>query len=193
MAQAARLTQSERSARSRERLLDATLACLAERGYAGTSFPEVLRRAGLSNGALWRHYRSRADLLAAALLHSERKLAAARQPAAAGLDAAVDALWEYFHAPEVQALIELLFASRHDADLREALSATDRDAARIYFDWLAALLGPDLAERPNFESAARLLALALYGTAVTAGLRPAPAAGLLRAEIRALACDLFEA
>lgn len=186
-----RLTQPERLARTRERILDATLDCLAERGYQGTSFPEVLRRADLSNGALWRHFRSRADLLAAALLHSERRLASSMAAPDGGLDAAVDALWDYFHRPEVQALIELLFASRHDADLRLALQATDRDAARIYFDWLAGLLGAELAERPNFEAAARALTLALYGTAVTAGLRSAQAAEQLREEIRQLARELF--
>ena len=72
-----RRTQRDRRESSRARLLDATLECLAEAGYAGTSFPAILRRAGLSNGGLWRHFRSKAELLAAAMLHSEKLLKAA--------------------------------------------------------------------------------------------------------------------
>src|SRR5919198_426272 len=112
-----RRTQAERRATSRARLLDAALESLAELGYAGTTFPEVVKRAGLSNGALWRHFQSKADLLAAAALHSENELAAttrkgrgAHRSPAERLDAAVEALWRYSTQPAFAALLELYSA-----------------------------------------------------------------------------------
>src|SRR5437667_2411507 len=98
----ARRTQAERREASRAKLLDAALSCLAELGYAGTTFPEVVKRAGLSNGALWRHFQSKAELLAAAALHSEQGLEARvrprrldDRPPGERLDLAVEALWQY--------------------------------------------------------------------------------------------------
>ena len=40
--------QEERSAETRGRLLDATVECLHEFGYAGTTTTEIARRAGVS-------------------------------------------------------------------------------------------------------------------------------------------------
>ena len=44
-------TQAERTAVTTEKLLGATVTSLIERGYRGTSTPEVCRRAGVSRGA----------------------------------------------------------------------------------------------------------------------------------------------
>lgn len=195
-AAAHRRTQASRREASRARILQATLDCLADEGYAGTSLPAILRRARLSNGGLWRHFRSKAELLAAALLYSEEQLAAAVEaspPAESDrIEAAADRLWDYLHQAPGQALIELIFASRHDEDLREALSRSDRDAGEIFFRVLAVLVGPVAAEHPDFRRRGRALALALYGSSLTAGLRNQQSDEGLRAEFRLLARDLFE-
>src|SRR3954451_949467 len=82
-------TQAERRATSRAKLVDAALTCLAERGYAGASLPEIVRRAGLSNGGLWRHFPSKAELLAATSLEAERRLlSSTRRVGAADFDGA---------------------------------------------------------------------------------------------------------
>src|SRR3954451_22962343 len=62
-----RRSQAERRADSRQRLLDAAIACLAEAGYARTTVAAVLARAGLSNGAMWRHFPTKAALVTAAV------------------------------------------------------------------------------------------------------------------------------
>lgn len=193
-----RQTQAERRAISREKILDAAVSCLAERGYAGTTFPEVLRRAGLSNGAMWRHFRSKADLLVAAVLHAEAQLVAPdRDPPApnrsetARVDAAVEHLWGYAHSPGCQALIELLRASRSDPELRAALIGRDSDAAGLFFDACARSLGPELAGRPMFRHNARMLGLVLYGTALTEGLRSESQENRLLGELKQLARKLF--
>ena len=60
-----RRTPAEQARRdaTRARLLAAAHALVAERGYAGCAVTEVAARAGLSTGALYRHWPSKADLL----------------------------------------------------------------------------------------------------------------------------------
>jgi AcrR family transcriptional regulator len=51
----------------RDRLVAAAAEVFAERGYDGTRVPEVVRRAGLSTGAIYTNFRNKADLLLAAV------------------------------------------------------------------------------------------------------------------------------
>jgi AcrR family transcriptional regulator len=54
---------------SRDRLLDTALKLFAEQGYAATSTAEIQKACGMSpgSGALYRHFRSKNDVLRAAL------------------------------------------------------------------------------------------------------------------------------
>lgn len=54
---------------SRERLLDVALELFASRGYAATSTAEIQKASGMSpgSGALYRHFRSKNEVLRAAL------------------------------------------------------------------------------------------------------------------------------
>src|SRR5208282_2690558 len=64
---APRRSQAERSATTRDALLDATIACLVEDGYANTTTSRVAERAGVSRGAHLHHFQTRQVLLAAAM------------------------------------------------------------------------------------------------------------------------------
>src|SRR5437762_2972866 len=95
-----RRTQEERSASTRVRLLDATIECLFELGYANTTTTEIARRAGLSRGAQLHHFPTKAELVITAVDHlfarrtAEFRAAFANLPA--GVDraaAAIDLLW----------------------------------------------------------------------------------------------------
>ncbi|WP_026412443.1 TetR/AcrR family transcriptional regulator [Actinomadura oligospora] len=55
------------SAEARERLLAAAAEVFVERGYSGTATSEIARRAGLSTGAIYSRYASKAELLADAI------------------------------------------------------------------------------------------------------------------------------
>jgi AcrR family transcriptional regulator len=59
-----------------QRLLDATARVFARQGYAGTKIMDIVREAGLSTGAVYGRFRSKNDLLRAAIL--ERTLRVAR-------------------------------------------------------------------------------------------------------------------
>ena len=152
----------------------------------------------MSNGAMWRHFRSRADLLVAATLQSMRALrelqpepAMDAMPPAIRLDATVDRLCALPNEPPFQALIELLLASRTDDELRVQLAATDRDAGDLFFESVARLVGPGLAAHPHFRRNVRAIALNLYGAALTAGLRAPTSDDQLSGELRELARGMF--
>src|SRR3954469_995273 len=66
---ATRRSNAERSASTQNRLLDATIECLIERGWAGTSTTEIVRRAGVSRGAQGHPFPSKEALVLAAVEH----------------------------------------------------------------------------------------------------------------------------
>jgi AcrR family transcriptional regulator len=190
-----RRSQGERRASSKARLLDATVASLAERGYAGTSLPEVVRRAGLSNGALWRHFRSKADLMAAASLEAERRLVTVEldDPAGDPVDRVVARLLHWTEQPAMLAIVELLLASRGDPELQAALAELDERASAMFVDVVRRLLGPELAAHPHARGNIRALGLTLYGLTLTHHLRPTGAADDVAHDLRRIVHRLFAA
>ena len=119
-------TQAERSAATRVRLLDATIDCLVELGWSGTSTTEVVRRAGVSRGAQVHHYPTKEDLVVAAVEHlcsrrmAEYRAAIERLPASERTPAAsIDLLWSVWSGPTLEAWLELIVACRTRPALRE--------------------------------------------------------------------------
>jgi AcrR family transcriptional regulator len=126
-------TQAQRRAVTRSRLLDATVACIAELGYARTSTTEVVRRAGVSRGAQVHHFPTKADLVASALDHvferrnAEFRAAFARLPEGTNKAvAAIDLLWPMFEGHTFDAWLELAVAARTDPELQARLTAVMR-------------------------------------------------------------------
>lgn len=63
----ARVGEASTSESTRQRLLDAATEVFLEKGYEGTRVAEVARRAGLTTGAIYGNFGSKADLLTEAL------------------------------------------------------------------------------------------------------------------------------
>src|SRR3954463_12947322 len=98
-----RRSQAERSATTREALLDATVACLIEDGYANTTTSRVAERAGVSRGAHLHPFPTRTALVAAAHEHLPRRRGAELYAAASDLPegrgriaAGLDLLWDSY-------------------------------------------------------------------------------------------------
>ena len=66
-ARVGRKTQPERTAATRQKLIEATISCLVECGYAATSTTVVADRAGVSRGSIFYNYPTKADLMLAVL------------------------------------------------------------------------------------------------------------------------------
>ena len=101
---------AQRSSVTRATLLDAARALFAERGYAGVGTEEIVRRAGVTRGALYHHFRGgKAALFEAVVEQIEQELVeevaagalAAPDPFEA-LEAGVDAWLEACVRPDVQ-------------------------------------------------------------------------------------------
>lgn len=121
-----RRTQAERRAAAISALVDATVSSLCERGYAGTTTAEISRRAGMSQGGLFRHFGTRLELVVAAADEVRaRQLAAFRSALGRLGEATVEdcvlLLRAACRAPMNAAWYALLVAARTDPDLRRAL------------------------------------------------------------------------
>ncbi len=62
-----RRTQAERRAATRQALLEATIDAVVARGYAGATVSVIAQYAGVSQGALFNHFETKADLFGAAV------------------------------------------------------------------------------------------------------------------------------
>jgi AcrR family transcriptional regulator len=69
-----RRTQAQRRATTRRALLDAARSLFAERGYQGAAAEEIVRRAGLTRGALYHHFEDKRDLFRAVVDEMESEI-----------------------------------------------------------------------------------------------------------------------
>jgi len=121
-----RAPQQERSSATRAKVLDAALDSLLELGYTNATAAVVADRAGVSRGAMQYHFRTKSELLAAAVeqlvgrLSEDMSRAAERLHPASGVDrtaAAIDAWWANSSRPLFVAWLELNVAARTDPEL----------------------------------------------------------------------------
>jgi AcrR family transcriptional regulator len=74
-----RLTEDRRQAR-REQILDAARACLLELGPEKVSMEMIIARSGLSTGAVYRYFKGKEEIMAAAVDASTEEIGAAVAP-----------------------------------------------------------------------------------------------------------------
>jgi AcrR family transcriptional regulator len=174
-----RRTQAERRASTRAALLQATIECLIELGYAGTTTNEVQLRAGVSRGALTHHFASKSDLLLAAMDYLYDDFSASILDAAATLPSgeerirpAIGMLWARFNGPLFLAAMELWVAARTDLELRDALLPHERRLGGQLRGLARELFGEEIAAHPAAESIYRVLLTSMRGQAMTYALKP---------------------
>jgi AcrR family transcriptional regulator len=140
-----RRSQQERSATTRARLVDATVASLIELGYAATTISRVQERAGVARGTLLHHFPHRADLLVAVVedVASRRLHVLADAPGTGGWDAAVDLVWSDLQSPAFLAVLELWVAARTDPDLHTALVPVERTVFEAVHRAVATMVDDD--------------------------------------------------
>ena len=74
--------KAQRSEATRAALVSAARELWADRGYAGAGTEEIVKRAGVTRGALYHHFADKTDLLRAVLHELSRELAEASATAA---------------------------------------------------------------------------------------------------------------
>lgn len=174
-AAAPRRTQSERSAETRARLLDAAIESLIETGYAATTVRAVTERAGVSQGAQSHHFPHRVDLVASAFEElAERRIGRYGDRArslsgdrASRFRALLDLLWEDFSSELFTVAAKLWVAAADDQDLRERLIPVEKRIYRATAE-IAREVAGELGSEPGFE---RNLAVAMNTVAGLALVR----------------------
>ncbi len=153
MTAATRVPQEERTRLMRQRLLDATIECLVEHGWSGTSTTLVSQRAGVSRGAQLHHFPTKNDLVLAAVAHLSDKRAEELREAARHLPrgrrrtrAVLDMFAEHFTSPVFNAALELWVAARTDATLHAAVVPLEQRVGREAHQIAVAALGVDEGE-----------------------------------------------
>ncbi|MDN0194099.1 TetR/AcrR family transcriptional regulator [Streptomyces sp. S.PNR 29] len=142
-----RLPKQDRSRATRQRLLEAAVACLAEHGWAGSTVSVVAERAGVSRGAAQHHFPTREDLFTAAVEYvAEERSTALRalfpQGAAGDRRAVVAALVDLYTGPLFRAALHLWVAASNEDQLRPRVTELEarvgRETHRIAVDLLRA-------------------------------------------------------
>ena len=129
------------AAETRERLLRAAADVFAERGYDGTRVVDIAAAAGVSNGALYAHFGSKAELLVAALrAHGKQGLAdlVAADPSRPVTELLLEAgrCLRLRRDSQGYLVVEALIAARRDQDV----AALMRDYTGERVGWLAGLV-----------------------------------------------------
>ncbi|MEV7397838.1 TetR/AcrR family transcriptional regulator [Aeromicrobium sp. NPDC092404] len=150
-----RTPQGERTRAMRLRLMEATVECLVELGWAGTTTTVVSQRAGVSRGAQLHHFPSKQDLVVAAVGHlterrrEDMRAAAAELPVTGRTRAVLEILSQQFVSPVFFAALELWVAARTDADLRAEVAPLERRVGRETHAYAVELLSIDEGRGDN--------------------------------------------
>ena len=162
-----RKTQEQRSREMRKRLIEATLDCLEEFGYHGTSLPLILDRAGVSRGGWNHHFKTKKELIASAAREGlfEEAIKKATEDSSEIQNNEIsqtllDYIWDNFYQGRTRNIwVELTVASRTDKELNQLM-------APIFMEFVDSL---DTIWRTKFKTTVRakasvelLLNLTLY-------------------------------
>lgn len=139
--------QQQKSARTRQRLIEAAIDCLVEGGYSGLTTQRVAERTGVSRGAMHHHFSTRLDMVTAVIdcvFYERMRLflddylgEVARGGEDELVEIATAAHWRSVQTREYAAYLELAVAARTDPELHQFFEP----AARRYDDvWTSEMI-----------------------------------------------------
>ncbi|MRH91934.1 TetR family transcriptional regulator [Nocardia sp. SYP-A9097] len=145
--------KQDRSRATRQRLLEATIDCLAETGWAAATVAVVAERAGVSRGAAQHHFPTREDLITAALdyMFDTRMAQSLTDAQAIGevaegqgrTEAVVTALVEGYTTPFFKAALQVWTHAAADPTLRELIMPMEARFGRASHRMAVEALGVD--------------------------------------------------
>ena len=110
-----RRSHAERTAETREKIIEAVVATIDELGFRKTTAAEIAKRAGVTWGAVQHHFGGKDGILAAVLEDSFSRFAEriAAVPSRQGsleqrVSQFVDGAWEHFSSPRYRSTFEIL-------------------------------------------------------------------------------------
>ncbi|OII66084.1 TetR family transcriptional regulator [Streptomyces sp. CC53] len=160
-ATAARAPKQDRSRATRRRLLEAAVACLAERGWAGSTVSVVAEHAGVSRGAAQHHFPTREDLFTAAVEYvAEERSEALRALDGRSRTEVVEGLVGLYTGPLFRAALHLWVAASGEEQLRLRVTELEARVGREAHRMAVELLGADESRPGVRETVQGLLDMA---------------------------------
>jgi AcrR family transcriptional regulator len=151
--------QADRSRETRRKLMEATVECLVERGWAGTTTTVVAERAGVSRGAQLHHFRTRGELVAAAVEHlgaeSVLDLKERAEQVNGSTVAVVELIADFYASDLFTAALELWVAARTDPELKTVVVPLEARLGRETHRLAVELLGAD-ESKPGVRESVQL-------------------------------------
>ncbi|MFI6089268.1 TetR/AcrR family transcriptional regulator [Streptomyces sp. NPDC051218] len=139
-----RSPKQDRSRATRQRLLEAAVACLAESGWAGSTVSVVAERAGVSRGAAQHHFPTREDLFTAAVEYvAEQRSTALKELPAQDRASVVAALVDLYTGPLFRAALHLWVAASNEPQLGSRVTELEARVGRETHRIAVELLGAD--------------------------------------------------
>jgi AcrR family transcriptional regulator len=166
---APRRTQAERRALSRQRVIDAAIAVISDRGYSGTTLAAIGEAAGYSRGLAHHHFGSKVELMRAVVAEMERRFQqnVLRPPPAGqtGLDAVLSFVDDYLayvaaSGPDrMRALFVLMFESLAGAPELRPIIAEMSATRRVFIRLLIEQGIADGTIRPEIDAEAQAVVI----------------------------------
>ncbi len=174
-------TQQQRREETVARLLQASIDTIVEVGYARASAAIITKRAGVSVGALFRHFETMGDFMAATAYEVLRRQLdiftkqVAEIPAdRPALEAALAILRDITAGTTNAVLYELMIAARTDDKLKETLQhVLGQYRAKIY-DAARTLPGAEGFPEETFPAIVAVLTNVFDGAAIVGAVLPQP-------------------
>jgi AcrR family transcriptional regulator len=174
-------TQQQRREETVARLLEASIATIIEVGYARASAAVITKRAGVSVGALFRHFDTMGDFMAATAyevlrrqLDSFAKQVAAIPSDRPALEATLAILRDITSSPTNAVMYELMIAARTDEKLNATLQNVLEQYSTKIGDVARTLPGADSFPQENIPVLAALLINTFDGAALVGAVLPQP-------------------
>jgi AcrR family transcriptional regulator len=174
-------TQQQRREETIARLLDASIETIVEVGYARASAAVIARRAQVSDGALFRHFATMGDFMAATAHEVMRRQLdlftkrvaeiPANKPA---MEAALTILRDVTGNSTNSVMYELLVAARTDEKLRATLQEVLTEYAANIYEIARALPGADQFPEENFAALVAIMTNTFDGAALVRAVMPQP-------------------
>jgi AcrR family transcriptional regulator len=174
-------TQQQRREETVARLLDASIETIIEVGYARASAAVIARRAKVSDGALFRHFSTMGDFMAATAYEVMRrqlelftKLVTeipAEQPP---LEAVLRIVRDVTANDTNTVMYELMVAARTDEKLRATLQDVLSEYAANIYETATSVAGADQFPEDDFAAVLALLINAFDGAAIVRAVLPQP-------------------
>lgn len=174
-------TQQQRREETVARLLDASIATIVEVGYARASAAVITKRADVSVGALFRHFETMGDFMAATAYEVLRRQLelftkqVAEIPAdAPALEAVLEILRDITRNPTNAVMYELMIAARTDEKLRATLQHVLTEYSTKIFEAARALPGTDNVPEQILATLVATLTNTFDGAAILRAVMPLP-------------------